>query len=404
LCDIAAACFTNTRLAILINDDGRNFNTVETILLPYSYPNSIVVFDVDADDVLDLVVSYEYVPTLTKAMGNGDGSFNLSGETYAFTQPYDMVICDFNDDHAVDIVIPSAAREEVCVIYGIKTDEDGDGVQTAFDNCPLEYNPLQEDADDDDIGDVCDECTDTDVDGYGNPDYPDNTCDLDNCPTIANASQDDTDGDGVGDECTFEWLMSVGTNEGVDFGYASILFDEITTEGEVELEITSTGPEPSGFTIEPSVPPVYYDFTTEASYTGDIIICISYDGSSMSPTDEASLALMHYDGVNWVDITYSHDMEADIICGLTTSLSPFVVGLPSYVCGDADASGEVDIDDVVYLIAYIFSGGPAPDPYESGDANCSSDVDIDDVVYLIAYIFSGGNAPCDTDGNEVPDC
>ena len=77
---------------------------------------------------------------------------------------------------------------------------------------------------------------------------------------------------------------------------------------------------------------------------------------------------------------------------------------PSYICGDADASGGVDIDDVVYLIAYIFSGGPPPVPYESGDANCAGGVDIDDVVYLIAYIFSGGYAPCDTDGDEVPDC
>jgi hypothetical protein len=74
------------------------------------------------------------------------------------------------------------------------------------------------------------------------------------------------------------------------------------------------------------------------------------------------------------------------------------------VCGDADTSGEVDIDDVVYLINYIFADGPAPHPVESGDADCSGDVDIDDVVYLIAYIFSGGNAPCDIDGDEVPDC
>lgn len=74
------------------------------------------------------------------------------------------------------------------------------------------------------------------------------------------------------------------------------------------------------------------------------------------------------------------------------------------VCGDADGSGAVDIDDVVYLIAYIFSGGPPPEPLASGDADCSGDVDIDDVVYLIAYIFSGGNAPCDPDGDTVPDC
>lgn len=76
----------------------------------------------------------------------------------------------------------------------------------------------------------------------------------------------------------------------------------------------------------------------------------------------------------------------------------------TFVCGDADASGGVDIDDVVYLIAFIFSGGPEPDPYLSGDADCSGLVDIDDVVFLIAYIFSGGFDPCDTDGDFVPDC
>jgi hypothetical protein len=64
------------------------------------------------------------------------------------------------------------------------------------------------------------------------------------------------------------------------------------------------------------------------------------------------------------------------------------------LCGDTDPSDVIDIDDVVYLITYIFSGGTEPVPYESGDADCSGDVDIDDVVYLIAYIFSGGPEPC----------
>jgi hypothetical protein len=75
-----------------------------------------------------------------------------------------------------------------------------------------------------------------------------------------------------------------------------------------------------------------------------------------------------------------------------------------YICGDADSSGEVDIDDVVFLIGYIFGSGSPPDPLEAGDADCSGGVDIDDVVYLINYIFSGGNAPCDTDGDGMPDC
>jgi hypothetical protein len=77
---------------------------------------------------------------------------------------------------------------------------------------------------------------------------------------------------------------------------------------------------------------------------------------------------------------------------------------PPYVCGDADGSGGVDIDDVVYLINYIFGGGPPPDPLEAGDADCSGNVDIDDAVYIIFYIFAGGNPPCDIDGDGTPDC
>jgi hypothetical protein len=67
---------------------------------------------------------------------------------------------------------------------------------------------------------------------------------------------------------------------------------------------------------------------------------------------------------------------------------------PSYVCGDANGDATADISDVVYLIAYIFSGGPPPNPLAAGNANCDSGIDISDAVYLIAYIFSGGPAPC----------
>jgi hypothetical protein len=67
---------------------------------------------------------------------------------------------------------------------------------------------------------------------------------------------------------------------------------------------------------------------------------------------------------------------------------------PTCVPGDADGSTGVDIDDVVYLISYIFSGGPPPTPdLCCGDADGSGAIDIDDVVYLISYIFSGGPPP-----------
>lgn len=62
--------------------------------------------------------------------------------------------------------------------------------------------------------------------------------------------------------------------------------------------------------------------------------------------------------------------------------------------GDADASENIDIDDVIWIINYIFSGGPPSEPYVAMDADCSGNVDIDDVVYLISYIFSAGPQPC----------
>jgi uncharacterized Ntn-hydrolase superfamily protein len=68
--------------------------------------------------------------------------------------------------------------------------------------------------------------------------------------------------------------------------------------------------------------------------------------------------------------------------------------LTYYLPGDADGSGAIDISDAVWLIAYIFSGGPAPSPLIAGDGNCDGSVDISDAVYLIAYIFAGGPAPC----------
>jgi len=80
-------------------------------------------------------------------------------------------------------------------------DTDEDGVGDECDNCSVVYNPEQTDTDLDGIGDSCDVCTDTDNDGYGNPEFYANTCDGDNCPNDYNPAQSDDDLDGVGDAC-----------------------------------------------------------------------------------------------------------------------------------------------------------------------------------------------------------
>ncbi|WP_371824785.1 thrombospondin type 3 repeat-containing protein [Marinobacter sp. MDS2] len=92
-------------------------------------------------------------------------------------------------------------------------DEDGDGVVTG-DNCPSVSNPNQEDTDSDGTGDACD----VDMDGDGVDDkieiagnFSPKLIGADNCPYVPNGAdqagvdgvgnQTDTDGDGVGDAC-----------------------------------------------------------------------------------------------------------------------------------------------------------------------------------------------------------
>lgn len=66
---------------------------------------------------------------------------------------------------------------------------------------------------------------------------------------------------------------------------------------------------------------------------------------------------------------------------------------PACMCGDADGSGIFTISDAVFLINYIFAGGPAPNLICLGDADGNGMISISDAVYLINYIFAGGAAP-----------
>jgi photosystem II stability/assembly factor-like uncharacterized protein len=61
--------------------------------------------------------------------------------------------------------------------------------------------------------------------------------------------------------------------------------------------------------------------------------------------------------------------------------------------GDPNHDGIIDISDVIYLINYLFVGGPAPVPLESGDATCNGEIDVSDVIYLINYLFIAGPPP-----------
>jgi len=64
--------------------------------------------------------------------------------------------------------------------------------------------------------------------------------------------------------------------------------------------------------------------------------------------------------------------------------------------GDVNKNGMLSVSDVIYLINYLFKGGPEPIEFvDQGDVNCDEQVNVSDVVYIINYLFKGGLAPID---------
>jgi len=338
-----------------------------------------------------------------------------------------------------------------------QSDQDSDGIGDDCDNCMLAINVDQEDSDLDGIGDSCDVCTDGDGDGYGDPGYPLNECDPDNCRRAFNPLQEDSDLDGVGDSCdvcpehidddccnpslwnhspevTSSATVTLAPGEVLSYDvtvfdqncdgtelYISIedvpswcTIDNYNVSGTVDCQTTDTSftvvvsdgtlevPTEVAIIIDKSnQPPEILDDPAEVIIANQALF--SYYPTTFDP-DDGDLTVSypeyphwcanHYDSIVGVapDTAFSEPLTVVVqdLCGADT-LSFMVT---TFVCGDADGNGAIDIDDVVYLVSYIFAGGPEPDPLDSGEVDCSGMIDIDDVVYLIAFIFQGGPEPC----------
>ena len=109
----------------------------------------------------------------------------------------------------------------------------------------------------------------------------------------------------------------------------TVKYGGVNTEGETTVAVDSDGPPlPGAFSTVPSEPMTYYNLTTTALYDGAIEICMEYDPLNVL-SDEADLSLQHYTGADWEDITTSVDTLNNIICGVSTTLSPFIIAQPT---------------------------------------------------------------------------
>ncbi|MEA3297197.1 MAG: T9SS type A sorting domain-containing protein [candidate division Zixibacteria bacterium] len=68
--------------------------------------------------------------------------------------------------------------------------------------------------------------------------------------------------------------------------------------------------------------------------------------------------------------------------------------IPPYTPGDIKADGDVNIDDLIYLVGFMFDWGPPPPIIDAADVNgnCTGP-NIADLTYLVYYMFQSGQAP-----------
>lgn len=180
----------------------------------------------------------------------------------------------------------------------------------------------------------------------------------------------------------------VGSDVEVTIDGHTVTFTTVSAEGETTISAGSTGPSlPSNFQ-QSCTPPIYYDITTTATYSGDIEVCLSYDDTVC---DETDLHLYHREGSTWVDCTTSVDTANDIICGTVSSLSLFVLAVPACP-GDFDDDGDVDGSDLAVFAADFGRTDCGSEPPCGGDFDDDGDVDGSDLA-VFAADFGRTNCP-----------
>ena len=106
----------------------------------------------------------------------------------------------------------------------------------------------------------------------------------------------------------------------------SLNFSSVTSAGTTTATTTNTNPDPlpTGFSL--GTPPIFYEISSTATFTGAVQVCISYTPAQFTGP-ESNIRLLHDEGGTFVDVTTSTDVVNHVVCGQVTHFSVFTVGI-----------------------------------------------------------------------------
>lgn len=114
----------------------------------------------------------------------------------------------------------------------------------------------------------------------------------------------------------------------------------------------------------------------------------AYNSSSSGSVNDGQVNGIKYLGEDYQFVLFNFSLSLMAENGNYYALLQALndLGVDIY-CGDANDDGLVNLGDAVYLVRYIFMGGPPPAVEYRSDIDCDGDVDIGDAVGIINYVF-----------------
>ncbi|MFH1688375.1 MAG: thrombospondin type 3 repeat-containing protein [bacterium] len=344
--------------------------------------------DVDGDGVGDVCDNCPAVPNSSQANSDGDSHGDACDN---------CPTVDNEDQSDVD----SDGHGDVCdncpnTHNTTQANSDGDSHGDACDNCPLVDNETQANGDGDSHGDACDNCPTVDNETQTNSDGDSHGDACDNCPVVDNETQTNSDGDSHGDACDNCPVVDNETQTNSDGDSHGDACDNCpTADNETQ---TNSDADSHGDACD-NCPLV--DNETQVNTDGDLFGDACDNCDSIANDDQSDV---DSDGVGDVcdncpnDYNpLQEDSDGDGIgdsCEVTTCC---------LLRADVNHDGTgPDIADLVYLVNFMFNGGPKPpceippgsNYFPEADVNGSGNgPDIADLVYLVNYMFNGGPAP-----------
>ena len=128
----------------------------------------------------------------------------------------------------------------------------------------------------------------------------------------------------------------------------------------------------------------------------NLMVNISID----APGNSTLLDLDDFGGQPAVQCAYSDEFSQLIFPDLSDGIIQFTG--ETYVCGDLNNDGAVNIVDLTSIVEYLFgTSGYSPDPLCVADLNGDGSVNIVDLTYMVQYLFGEGIPPVDDCCNPV---